>query len=79
MIGKSRSELCCQVFIVYFSAMIASKKAEGLAAGLAAEDLGGDAEGGWGDDDLKLDDEEERKATTGGREKKYICSLHDRE
>merc|ERR1719361_3306276 len=41
------------------SAMIASKKAEGLAAGLAAEDLGGDAEGGWGDDDLKLDDEED--------------------
>ena len=39
--------------------MIASKKAEGLAAGLAAEDLGGDAEGGWGDDDLKLDDEED--------------------
>merc|ERR1712088_183996 len=41
------------------SAMIASKKAEGLAAGLAAEDLGGDAEGGWGDGDLKLDDEED--------------------
>ena len=39
--------------------MIASKKAEGLAAGLAAEDLGGEAEGGWGDDDLKLDDEED--------------------
>ena len=39
--------------------MIASKKAEGLAAGLAAEDLGGEAEGGWGDDDLKLDDEDD--------------------
>ena len=39
--------------------MIASKKAEGLAAGLAAEDLGADAEGGWGDDDLKLDDEDD--------------------
>merc|ERR1711971_467244 len=40
------------------SAMIAGKKAEGLSAGLAAdaEDIGGEAEGGWGDDDLKLDD-----------------------
>ena len=38
--------------------MIAGKDAEGLSARLAAdvEDIGGDAEGGWGDDDLKLDD-----------------------
>merc|ERR1712227_1067540 len=41
------------------SAMIASKKAEGLSAGLVAEDIGADAEGGWGDDDLKLDDEDD--------------------
>merc|ERR1711971_965717 len=45
------------------SAMIAGKKAEGLSAGLAAdvEDIGagGEAEGGWGDDDLKLDDEDD--------------------
>ena len=41
--------------------MIAGKKAEGLSAGLAAdvEDIGGEAEGGWGDDDLKLDDEDD--------------------
>merc|ERR1719245_1066228 len=41
------------------SAMIASKKAEGLAAGLAAEDLGADAEGGWGDDDDVLNDDDD--------------------
>merc|ERR550532_1358249 len=43
------------------SAMIAGKKAEGLSAGLAAdvEDIGGEAEGGWGDDDLKLDDDDD--------------------
>merc|ERR1740131_324012 len=40
------------------SAMLASKKAEGVAAGMAAEDLGGEAEGGWGDDDLELEDED---------------------
>ena len=41
--------------------MIAGKKAEGLSAGLAAdvEDIGGETEGGWGDDDLKLDDEDD--------------------
>jgi len=46
---------------MYYSAMIAGKKAEGLSAGLAAdaEDIGGEAEGGWGDDDLKLDDEDD--------------------
>ena len=39
--------------------MIASKKAEGLYAGLTAEDIGGEAEGGWGDDDdvLNVDDD----------------------
>jgi len=41
------------------SAMIASKKAEGLSAGLVAEDIGAEGEGGWGDDDLKLDDEDD--------------------
>merc|ERR1712142_741768 len=39
------------------SAMIAGKKSEGVAAGLVAEDDGGEAEG-WGDDDLGLDDED---------------------
>ena len=34
--------------------MIAGKKSEGVAAGLVAEDDGGDAEG-WGDDDLGLE------------------------
>merc|ERR1719500_1460941 len=45
----------------FASAIIAGKKAEGLSAGLAAdvEDIGGEAEGGWGDDDLKLDDEDD--------------------
>ena len=37
--------------------MIAGKKSEGVAAGLVAEDDGGEAEG-WGDDDLGLDDED---------------------
>ena len=39
--------------------MIACKKAEGLYAGLTAEDIGGEAEGGWGDDDdvLNVDDD----------------------
>ena len=47
-------------YLCFFcSAMIASKKAEGLSAGLVAEDIGADAEGGWGDDDLKLDDEDD--------------------
>ena len=47
--------------VTYYSAMIAGKKAEGLSAGLAAtvEDIGGEAEGGWGDDDLKLDDDDD--------------------
>ena len=39
--------------------MIASKKAEGLSAGLAAEDIGGEAEGGWGDDDDVLNDDDD--------------------
>ena len=42
--------------------MIAGKKAEGLSAGLAAdvEDIGGEAEGGWGDEaDLGLDEDGE--------------------
>ena len=41
--------------------MMASKKAEGLSAGLAADgdmDIGEAAEGAWGDDDLKLSGDE---------------------
>ena len=42
------------------SAMMASRKAEGVAAGLAADDdMGVEAEGAWGDDDLGLDDDGE--------------------
>jgi len=40
------------------SAMIAGKKAEGVSAGLVAEDDGEEG-AGWGDDDLGLDDDEE--------------------
>ena len=43
--------------VMHLSAMIAGKKSEGVAAGLVAEDDGGEAEG-WGDDDLGLDDED---------------------
>ena len=41
--------------------MLACKKTEGLSAGLAVdvEDIGVEAGGGWGDDDLKLDDEDD--------------------
>ena len=41
--------------------MIIGKIIEGLSARLAAdvEDIGGEDEGGWGDNDLKLDDEDD--------------------
>ena len=52
-------EMCKKYFCS--SAMMASKKAEGLSAGLAADgdmDIGEAAEGAWGDDDLKLSGDE---------------------